>query len=197
MWARPRPISYDGALGRQIVELHVWAVGQGLRGTDAAVLFDALCERLVAAGVPLWRAFAGMRTLHPQWGGYGYTWWRDLNAVQPEQFERGREYEQVLLASPFSHLISQVEGGPGEGSPWRHLRRRLAGPEARLDFPILEVIAASGATDYFAEIVRFGAGGDPSRGTGVGYSFATDRTEGFPRMTWCCCRPSCLSPRSR
>ena len=61
-----RPISYDGALGRLIIELHIWAVGQGLRGTAAAELFEGLCERLVMAGVPLWRAFAGMRTLHPR-----------------------------------------------------------------------------------------------------------------------------------
>jgi adenylate cyclase len=33
--------------------------------------------------------------------------------------------------------------------------------------------------DYFAEIVRFGVDGDPSRGMGVGCSFATDRPEGF------------------
>jgi hypothetical protein len=26
----------------------------------------------VIAGVPLWRAFIGMPTLHPQWGGYSY-----------------------------------------------------------------------------------------------------------------------------
>ena len=63
-----RPISYDGALGRQIIELHIWAVGQGLRGIAAAELFEGLCERLVMAGVPLWRAFAGMRTLHPRQG---------------------------------------------------------------------------------------------------------------------------------
>jgi adenylate cyclase len=51
----PRPISYDDTLGRQIIELHIWAVGQGLRGTAAAGLFEGLCERLVMAGVPLWR----------------------------------------------------------------------------------------------------------------------------------------------
>src|SRR6266404_2622951 len=175
----PPPISYDDALGRQIVELHIWAVGQGLRGTAAAELFEGLCARLVVAGVPLWRAFAGMRTLHPQWGGYGYTWWRDLHAVQPAQFERGNEYEEDVLNSPFAHLIQQAEASRGEGDPWRHLRRRLAGPEAQLDFLILEKLAAAGATDYFAEIVRFGAGGDPSRGIGVGYSFATDRPGGF------------------
>src|SRR5205807_5267295 len=63
--------------------------------------------------------------------------------------------------------------------PWLHLRRRLSGAEAQRDFPQLEELAAAGATDYFAEVVRFGADGDPSRGTGVGYSFATDRAAGF------------------
>ena len=82
-------LSFDGPLGQKIIELHVWAVAEGLRGADAASLFDGLCVRLVGAGVPLWRAFAGMRTLHPQWAGYGYIWWRHLNAIQPRQFERG------------------------------------------------------------------------------------------------------------
>ena len=59
------------------------------------------------------------------------------------------------------------------------MRRRLTGPEAQLDFPILKDLAAEGASDYFAEVVRFGADGDPSYGTGIGYSFATDRPEGF------------------
>jgi adenylate cyclase len=182
----PRPIevpqrrmSYDDALGRRIIELHIWAVGQGLRGTAAAELFAGFCERLVNGGVPLWRAFAGMRTLHPQWGGYGYTWWRDLNVVQPEQFPRGNEYEQDVLDSPFAHLTREAEASRGEGDPWRHLRRRLVGPEAQLDFPVLDKFAAAGATDYFAEVVRFGADGDPSRGIGVGYSFTTDRPGGF------------------
>jgi adenylate cyclase len=34
-------------------------------------------------------------------------------------------------------------------------------------------------TDYFAEVVSFGAQGDPSHGTEIGYSFATDRPAGF------------------
>jgi adenylate cyclase len=62
---------FDGPLGKKIIELHVWAVGEGLRGADASQLLDGLCRRLVGAGVPLWRAFAGMKALHPQWGGYG------------------------------------------------------------------------------------------------------------------------------
>jgi adenylate cyclase len=175
---------FDDPLGKKIIELHVWAVGEGLRGADASQLFDGLCQRLVGAGVPLWRAFAGMKTLHPQWGGYGYTWWRHLNAIQPAQFERGDEYEQLVLNSPIGYLIRLSEASsathpPEEAGLWLHLRRRLSGAEAQVDFPDLEKLATAGATDYFAEIVSFGAEGDPSHGTGIGYSFATDRPEGF------------------
>src|SRR5439155_14821285 len=168
------PLNFDVALGRQIVELHMWVVREGIRGADAAAIFDGLCQRLVIAGVPLWRAFIGMPTLHPQWGGYSYTWRRDLNAIEPAQFGRGHEYEQILLHSPFGYLIREMENSRREGDPSLHLRRRLGGAEARLDFPILKGLGAAGASDYFAEVVRFGADGDPSHGTGIGYSFATD-----------------------
>jgi len=170
--------SFDGELGRQIIALHVWAVDQGLQGAPADALFDGFCQRLVSAGVPLWRAQAGMRTLHPQWGGYTYTWRRDLNAIEPAQFERGEIYEQDVLSSPFAYLERQGDASEGADGR-RRLRRRLAGPDAQLDFPILQRFAAAGATDYLAEVVRFGADGDPSRGIGIGYSFATDRPEGF------------------
>ena len=174
--SEPRPISFDAPLRQRVIELHVWAVRQGLLGTAAAELFDGFCQRLVLGGLPLWRASAAMRTLHPQWGGYSYLWRRDLNAIEPSQFERGNENSQVWLTSPFAYLVGQAEAG---GNAWLNMRRRLAGSEALLDFPVLEELASAGAADYFAQIVRFGAKGDASRGTGIGYSFATDRREGF------------------
>jgi adenylate cyclase len=173
------PLNFDGELGRQIVELHTWVVREGLRGADAAAIFDGLCKRFVSAGVPLWRAFVGMPTLHPQWGGYSYTWRRDLNAIEPAQFGRGAEYEMILLQSPFGRLIRQVEKSGPEDAPWQHLRWRLAGPEAQFDYPIFKDLAAAGASDYFAQVVRVGPGGDPSWGSGIGYSFATDLEDGF------------------
>lgn len=175
----PLAIEYDGPLGRRIIELHVWAVRQGLLGTAAPDLFDGFCRGLVAAGLPLWRASAAMRTLHPQWGGYSYVWRSGVDAVEPSRFERGDERSQNWLASPFAHLIDQARARGSGGNPWLHLRRRLAGAEAQLDFPVLEELAAAGGTDYFAQIVRFGPAGDASRGTGIAYSFATDRRDGF------------------
>ncbi|HEX3523046.1 MAG TPA: adenylate/guanylate cyclase domain-containing protein, partial [Stellaceae bacterium] len=175
----PGEIDFDSALGRQVVELHVWAVSEGLRGVAADALFDGFCQRLVIAGIPLWRGYVAMNTLHPQWGGYSYTWRRDLNAIEPEQFERAVYHGRSWFDSPFAYLLSELNAFSEEADPWRHLRRRLAGPEAKLDFPILEEFVAAGATDYFAEIVRFGADGDPSRGIGVGYSFTSDRPQGF------------------
>jgi hypothetical protein len=59
------------------------------------------------------------------------------------------------------------------------LRRHLTGPDVRLDFPVLEQFAAEGGSDYFAEIIRFGAEDDLSHGTGIACSFATDRPGGF------------------
>ena len=77
----PLAIDYGGALGRQIIELHVWAVRQGLLGVHAAELFDGFCQRLVSAQVPLWRASAAMRTLHPQMG------WLQLHLATRPQWD--------------------------------------------------------------------------------------------------------------
>ncbi|MBV9906751.1 MAG: hypothetical protein JOY52_04215, partial [Hyphomicrobiales bacterium] len=43
--------TFDDALGRRIVDTHIWAVREGLRGTDAYKLFDGYCQRLVIHGV--------------------------------------------------------------------------------------------------------------------------------------------------
>ena len=173
----PRPISFDGPLGRRIIDLHVWAVRQGLLGTGAAELFDSFCRRLVESGLPLWRGYAAMRTLHPQWGGYGYTWRREGNAIEPAAYGRGGG--PSWSTSPFAYMVEQARTGGEEENPWRHFRRRLTGSKAQLDFPVLEQLAAEGGSDYFAQIVRFGAEGDLSHGTGIAYSFAIDRPEGF------------------
>jgi adenylate cyclase len=159
----------------RITELHLWAVHEGLRRSPTAILFEDFCRRLVAAGVPLWRAFAGMRTLHPQWAGYTYTWWRDRNAVDPIRRERGEVYEQDLRDSPYAHLRDIAAE---RGLPVR-LRRRLSASETQRDFPVLEELANSGATDYVAELIPVGMVTEAFPDSGIGFSFATDFPEGF------------------
>jgi adenylate cyclase len=171
--------TFDDALGRRIIETHIWAVREGLRGAAAYDLFDGYCQRLVIHGTPLWRAHAAMETLHPQWNGYGFTWRRDLNAIAPEQYPHADDEEEIWVTSPFYDLIRRARGG----EPNPSMRRRLeAGPEQR-DFPVLKEFFAAGATDYVAYLFMFGEkvgeGGDRSQGSGIVYSFTADRKGGF------------------
>ena len=168
--------TFDDALGRRIIAMHVWAVREGLHGATACDLFDGFCQRLVIDGVPLWRAYTAMETLHPQWSGYGYTWRRDLNAIQPEQSAHGADAAPGWLMSPLHDLIRRAEGG--EHNPT--MRRRLEAGPAERDFPVLDEFFAFGATDYFGQLFIFGAHHhDRSHGSGAIYSFATDRRGGF------------------
>ena len=167
--------TFDDALGRRIIALHVWAVREGLKGANAYDLFDGYCRHLVSDGVPLWRAHAATETLHPQWLGFGYTWRRDLNAIQPDQYAHDDLATPEWLRSPLYDLIRRSDRG--EDSPT--MRRRLeAGPDQR-DFPVLVEFFGAGATDYFSQLFSFGVGHDRSRGSGAVFSFTTDRGGGF------------------
>jgi adenylate cyclase len=159
----------------RITNLNLWAVREGLRRAPTAMLFEDFCRRLVAVGVPLWRAFAGMRTLHPQWAGYTYTWWRDRNEVNPARRERGEVYERDIRDSPYAYLRDVAAG---RDLPLR-LRRRLTGNEAQCDFPVLEELANSGATDYVADLIPVGMVTEAFSENGIGFSFATDHPDGF------------------
>jgi adenylate cyclase len=173
--ARLQFTTFDDALGHRIIGTHMWAVREGLRGADAHHLFDGYCQRLVIDGTQLWRAHLAMETLHPQWNGYGFVWRRDLNAIEPEHYAHGSLEEADWLASPLNHLIERAR--QGEESPI--MRRRLEQGADQRDFPVLVEFFAAGATDYLAYIFAFGQDGDRSQGTGIVYSFATDRRGGF------------------
>ena len=48
--------TFDGPLGRRIIETHNSVVREGRRGAAAYDLFDGYSQRLIIHGVPLWRA---------------------------------------------------------------------------------------------------------------------------------------------
>ena len=136
--------SFDGPLDRNIIETHIWAVREGLRGASAYDLFDGYCQRLVIHGVPLWRAHAAMETLHPQWSGYGYTWRRDLNAIQPEQYARSDLAGPEWLSSPMYDLIRRAHDG--EDDPRRAIIQRERADKGRRTISRNSLPSASRAT---------------------------------------------------
>ena len=125
-------------------------------------VIEQLCERLVAAGVPLMRAMFNIRTIHPQILSTGYRWNRGEPAVA---LNRGHDLiaDPMYLESPFK-VIHDGAGG---------IRRRLTDPEVALDFPVLQQIKDEGGTDYLCVPLVF------SDGTINAASFAADGPEGF------------------
>ena len=165
---------FDNVLGRRIIDLHRWALREGLQGASVEQLFNGFCRQLVADGVKLWRGYAAMRTLHPQWSGYGFTWRRERTTVEEEQFERTANETQDFVSTPVHHLMVRAQ----QGEPNPSIRRRLLAGPAERDFPVLEEFYAAGATDYFAQVFNFGDGFSTTS-TGVFFSFTGDGPEGF------------------
>jgi len=125
--------------------------------------FDEFAWRMLAAGVPLLRATLHLRTLHPQYLGVTFVWWRTtgqtvLTLVTHEV--------QDLLGHEDNPVRRVVVGG-------ETLRRRVDLPDDKLDFPILHDLKAEGATDYFAFPVK------SSLNTNYMVTYLTDRVGGF------------------
>ncbi len=144
-----------------------WLMEQALAETDFETLFEGCCQRLLAAGVPLWRAHATFRMLHPLYESMGLTWWRGAGIETVRYAHRAEAgFPDAFKANPLYHLIE---------TRLPSLRRRLTGPEALVDFPVLAEFRDQGASDYLAYLIIFGAG----ELDGMLGSWATDRRGGF------------------
>ena len=83
---------------------------------------------------------------------------------------------RIFVNSPFYALIERAR--EGEANP--SMRRRIGAGPGRARFPDAGRVLRLGATDYVAHLYVYGKkGGDRSQGTGIVYSFATDRKGGF------------------
>ncbi|MGH6725303.1 MAG: adenylate/guanylate cyclase domain-containing protein [Pseudolabrys sp.] len=125
--------------------------------------FDEFSWRMLAAGFPLLRTTLHVRTLHPQYLGATFVWWRTTGQTVT-----------TLVAHEVAELIGH------ENNPvWRvatggeTLRRRVDVANDELDFPILHDLKVQGATDYFALPVT------GSFGTNYMVTYVTDRIDGF------------------
>ena len=141
-----------------------WLIGEARRIATPARAIDEYAWRLVAAGIPVLRVSLHSGTLHPQFLGAAYFWWRTTAQTQ----EIMVMHEIADLVPYEQNPVLRVRRG-GET-----LRRRLEGAEARLDFAVLHELKASGATEYFALPVG-GAYGPHS----YMVTYVTDRPGGF------------------
>ncbi len=170
---RPIDVAADCKTTIDIVDWLTWA---GLEGNDIGEILSGLCERLLASGtMQVFRAHIAVTTLHPQFGGYGFTWWRDGGLLEPQAYPRADSYNDSFTRSPFYHMID---------TKTYQLRRRLTGADAQVDFPILEEFRDAGATDWYAAAFPFvwRDGGD-AEVSGFVTSWTTDAPDGFDFLT--------------
>jgi len=103
-----------------------------------------LCERLTAAGLPLWRVVVFVRTLHPQVVGRRFVWRPDTGTEIAEAAFELLDRE-VFRNSPMAQINSSDT----------LVRRHLADPGCPIDYPILDDLRKEGVTDYVITPLRF------------------------------------------
>jgi adenylate cyclase len=115
-----------------------WLIdGARSAGTPVALMAQT-CERLVEVGIPLWRAAAFVRTLHPDVYGRRFLW-RPGAEVAVSTADLDIEETPEFKRSPVAFVYKTG----------RELRCRTDDPESAR-FPFLDEMRAEGVTDYIA-----------------------------------------------
>ncbi len=140
-----------------------WLLDEGKHLARSRDVLGALSRKLEEDGIALQRVAVSVRVLHPQIVATAYVWRPGMAAA--EQVDRRHD---ILDAGEYLNSpIRKIHEGSGA------IRRRLDGPGAVLDFPILHDIREQGATDYVAFPMPF------SDGSINVISFASERPGGF------------------
>ncbi len=149
-----------------------WLVQAGLDGLAAQDLVAGLGRRLNEAGLGVGRIYLAMTTLHPMLRATGYTYERGSDVIAPTAFVHSDLVSEAWQRSPFAYMIENEV---------TRMRRRLAGPEAELDYPVLKEFAEQGLTDWLAAMLgfRLSAQQQPGELLGLVISVACDRPGGW------------------
>jgi adenylate cyclase len=121
---------------RQVLD---WLAGGALSGAESQDVLAELCERLVAGGIPVWRAAVFVTTLHPDVLGRRFLWQRSSGVTTSDALFALTETDD-FRKSPFTTVYATR----------KPLRRRLADANCPADFAILQDLRAEGVTDYAA-----------------------------------------------
>jgi adenylate cyclase len=140
---------------------------EATEGDDLGGLVAAVAERLLAAGLPLWRFSLGMRALDPTVRAMSFVWRRGVG-LSSETVSHGVG-ETMYRRSPV--FLLEEQGLTGR-------RWRLEDGEELASIPLLAELRAQGATDYLLRLVGFG-GPTVAALPGVALAVASDRAGGF------------------
>lgn len=126
-----------------VQDLVDWLIDGARSASDSTRMFGETCERIVTAGLPLWRVGLFIRTLHPEIFGRNFIW------KPGAEVEMGTADFKILDSPEFqsSPLISVFQQGI-------EVRARIDDP-ASSRFPIIDDLRAEGVTDYIALPLRF------------------------------------------
>jgi adenylate cyclase len=145
-----------------VLDLARWLAGPARTALAPADIVTEYCERLLAAGVPLWRVRVGQRLANPLIGVWGAKWVRGAGAeayTVPHRILATRSY----AGSPFEQ-VNKTRAS---------FRRSLRHLDPAVDHHVLLEVASEGGTDYLAIPIIYGDGsvqGPPSQPTAYGIS---------------------------
>lgn len=120
-----------------------WLIDGAWSSQESAEMIADFCERLVAAGLPLWRFGIFIRTLHPEIFGRNFIW------RQGEEVEIGTVEFDILDTPEFARSPLRIVFEQGV-----EVRGRVGDPESER-FPFVNDMRAEGATDYIAVPLPF------------------------------------------
>ena len=79
-----------------------WMMREGRHMTHMREFGDEMCRRIVAAGIPIWRAFCTASTLHPEVSGTAYVWRRDQPGATRITATHAFQRSEELTSSPIT-----------------------------------------------------------------------------------------------
>jgi adenylate cyclase len=115
-----------------------WLIDGARSAPTPSQMMAEACERLVQAGLPLWRVGVFVRTLHPDIFGRNFVW-RPGAEIEVGTVDFHILDSPEFINSPLAILFR-------EG---KEVRCRLDDPESKR-FPFLDDMRAEGVTDYIA-----------------------------------------------
>ena len=115
-----------------------WLIDGARSASSPTQIMAETCERLIQAGLPLWRVGVFVRTLHPDIFGHSFVW-RPGAEVVVNSADFDIQDSPEFRNSPLAILYDKGQEG----------RYRLDDPASKR-FPFFDDMRAEGVTDYIA-----------------------------------------------